>query len=108
MSDAPIFILNQPTVFNLATSSNGASIDVKPATLFSLQPVATGSSILGSIQLQGSHDNVNWGTVGSAITLPAGNIIPVNLGTLGLPYLRVVFTAASGVGALTVYVSGKV
>lgn len=107
-SEAPIFVLNQPTVFNLATSSNGASIDVKNATYFSLQPVASGSSILGSVQLQGSHDQSNWGNVGSAINLATGNFVPVNLGTLGLPFLRVSFTGASGVGSVTVYISGKI
>ena len=106
-SDQPIFIINQSSVFNLASSSNGASIDIKNARIFSLQPVATGSSILGSIQLQGSHDNIDWGNVGSAINIATGNFVPVNLGELALPFLRVVFTAASGVGSLTVYISGK-
>lgn len=92
---------------SLATSKTSVIIDVRELEHISIQPIATGSSILGSIQLMASCNGTTFGAYGAAIALPAGNNIPVNIPTIGFGYVEVVFTAASGVGSLTVNVSGK-
>jgi len=91
----------------LASNYTSGSVDIREALNFSIQPIATGSSILGSIQLLASTDNINFGTYGSAITLPAGNLIPVNYPDQGMGWVKVQFTAASGTGSLTVNISTK-
>src|SRR5271165_6947821 len=104
--DSTIFQLQTPLAAqNLASSATSGIVDLREATNFAVQPVASGSSILGSIQLLGSCDSINFGAMGSAITLPAGNLLPVNYEAQGIGWVKVQFTNASGVGALTINIS---
>lgn len=92
---------------SLATSVTSSIIDIRPFNCVAIQPIATGATIAGSIQMQASANGVTFGAYGSAIDLTSSNLIPVNLPDLGFGYVQFVFTAASGVGSLTLYVSGK-
>lgn len=105
--ETPFILFTPITGQTLASSFTSLSCDTRELKVFAVQAIATGSSILGSVQLQGSLDNVHFGNIGSAITLASGNLVPVELGTSGMPYMRAVFTAASGVGLLTVLIAGK-
>lgn len=109
-SDLPIFIGVEASLSGqtLASSATGTSVDVREASHIAIQPVASGSSILGSVQMQGSLDNSNWGNIGSAINIASANLIPVDLSSFaGIPYMRANFTNASGVGSLTLNISKK-
>jgi hypothetical protein len=108
-SDQPIFILNDQVFANqsLAVSANSLVAEIKEARTFSVQIITAGSSFSGSVQVQASDDNINWASDGSPFTISAAGSQMLNFPDRGYAYVRLAFTAVTGVGTLNALISAK-
>lgn len=88
------------------TTGNGTQLDnCGAAANHTLVTVTTAGIAAGTVQLQGSVDNINWANIGTAITLSASSVQTVSVA--GSPFLwvrAVVGTNVSG-GTVTAWVA---
>jgi hypothetical protein len=105
---------------DMSVSINSDPIDVRNLVIASLQIVMTGAPI-GTIKLQCSNDTfeylkqpgiqpaaVNWTDIAdSSLGVSAAGNIVYNLTSLGYDQLRVVYTAVSGTGTMSIRMVGK-
>jgi hypothetical protein len=120
MKFAPVFLLQNGSMAS-STHSNGQ--ELSDLVFGSIQAEWSGASASGSLKLQISNDNVpvsqvvngdpaanvvNWSDYTGSITPVAGpGNWTWNLFPMGYKWIRVVYTAASGTGSLTVEFMGK-
>lgn len=104
--------LNQPYVLlnsaDISVTVTSNPVDVTGINGVSLSAVYTGSPV-GVIKLQASVDNgANWSDVASSsFSISSAGVFIWNYAPVAVPLLRVVYTATSGTGALTVTVFKK-
>lgn len=80
--------------------------DLQEKSLAAMQAIYTGSPV-GSLQVQGSNDDIHWSAVGSPTAISAAGDVLVNIGLVGFQFMRAVYTKTSGTGALTLIASAK-
>lgn len=116
-----------PIVIIPATANNmtGTSVltslvaDMRQRHASSFQMIWTGTPV-GSFSIQGSLDYAEnsagavmtagtWNDLGITVSAPAGSAsaVVVDISLTGIPYMRLVYTNASGSGALKALVFGK-
>lgn len=94
------------TAGDMSGDLTSVSYDLQEKSLAAMQAVYTGAPT-GSLQIQGSNDNVNWSSVGSPVAISAAGNTLVNLGLVGFQFMRAFYDFTSGTGALTLIASGK-
>ncbi len=106
-SDLPIWIQNVEvfSAANIATSANSTVVDLSDSHTFAVQITATGSPS-ATAQVQGSNDNVNWGSDGSSISISSAGTSITNFNDRGYRYCRIALTGG-GTGTITAYISSK-
>lgn len=126
MRFAPVRLL---TAASMATSQNSNGEDLNQIFMYSIQAIWTGTPV-GTLKLQVSNDDVPSAPVGNATAGTAqanvaanvvnwtdytGSVTPVSgpgnfmwiVSDGGYKWVRVVYTAVSGAGSLTVEYNGK-
>ena len=83
-----------------STTGTGAVLDNNGCcSSHTLVTIASAGVAAGTVQLQGSLDNLNWVNLGTAITLTASTVQTTGAAITGLPYQFIrasVGTAVSG------------
>ena len=84
-------------------TSNGLSVLAFNIALCSFQAVWTGTSPVGTLQIQGSNNNINWSNDGSttAVSGNSGNVL-IKVTSVCYDYIRIQYAKTSGVGTLNV------
>lgn len=91
----------------MASTITGAAYDFQHAMLGSVQAVWTGTPT-GSLQLQKSNDQTNWFNDGAAVAVSgAAGSNWWGISDAHAMYYRVVYTATSGAGALSLAFATK-
>lgn len=109
MEALPLFI-SSVTVFaaqTLATTATSSVVEVKESEWITLQVIAAGASISGTVQPQGSCDGVNYSNIGSVINLATTPTAIQNLPQGAYSDVRLAYTTASGTGTLTAIINQK-
>lgn len=94
------------TAGDMSLTLTSVSYDLTEKSLAAMQAVYTGSPT-GSLQVQGSNDDLNWSSVGSAVAISAAGSTLQNIGLVGFQFMRAVYTPSGGTGALTLIASAK-
>jgi hypothetical protein len=86
-------------------------VEIQAAELVAIQVAYTGSPV-GSLVLQGSNDqsvvtSLVDTTYDSTIAVAAAGNSLWNLGNVGFPYIRVLYTKTSGTGTISGTINGK-
>jgi hypothetical protein len=107
----PIHIFNNRLILDgdMAGNITSTTQNVQEAVSFSVHGIWTGTSPVGTLDIQGSNDGVNFTSVLSSPAAISGNSgqIMVNVEKHAYAYIRLVYTETSGTGTLNVYVNGK-
>lgn len=91
---------------SMATSITSTVLDLRRRRWASLQFHSATNTHVGTLAVQGSNDGLAWSTIVLVPALPAlanGAAYDelVDLANIGTAYVRAVYTATSGTGALT-------
>ncbi len=109
MSNAlPIFVLNRPLFTNQSLTSTVSSdiVDLAETLGYAIHAIWTGSPD-GTISVQGGNDGINFVEVDSIVTGATSGQHLLNVEKHHYRYVKIVYTATSGTGSLTLYISGK-
>jgi hypothetical protein len=90
--------------------ANATSVqqDLADQTNYGIQAVFSSATLTGTIELEGSLDNVAYGVIeGSSKTVTAGGTHIYNVSNGAYRYVRVKWTRTGGTGTLTVKVIVK-
>jgi hypothetical protein len=107
----PIFAINQNILFNGVISASASlvssSVDISEVFGFCIQAVWAGTSPAGTINVQGSTDNINFNTVTSlSVSGNTGNDL-LNFNVAHFRYVQCTFTGSGGTGTLNIQLSAK-
>jgi hypothetical protein len=93
---------------DMSSNVTSNAVEIQGISNVSLSAVYTGSPV-GSVKLQASVDaGANWSDVASSsFSISSAGVFIWNYAPCAVPLLRVVYTATSGSGALTVTVFKK-
>jgi hypothetical protein len=94
---------------DLSASYNSDAIDLKDATMFSLQAVLTGSPV-GTIKLQVTNEPTpsNWKDVnGSSVSITAATNVVWDKSRAPYRWVRIAYTRSSGTGSINIYATMK-
>ena len=112
MADQPIFSLNNQVITNQAMTGNITSLsqEISECNNVAVQVVwSAGSTPIGSTELQGSLDNVNFTNIDGTSLSVSGNSGSnlYNYDAPAFPFIRVVYTFSGGNGTLNAHICGK-
>jgi len=107
----PIHSFNEPiyTAHSLTASSISASQNIDEIRSYCISAVITGSPV-GSLQVQGSNDGINFGNVpGSQFTvaISAAGIYLIPDSLPAYSYVQLVYTFTSGTGFISASINAK-
>jgi len=111
------YLLNGELLTNGSLGSDicSSSLQINQSEGFSIQGVATGAVVDGTLKLQASNDNthpnniVNWvDIVGASIAISGPGVQMFNVNPAMYKYVRACFVWASGTGAITINYNLKV
>ena len=91
---------------SMATSLDSGCIDISNVLGYAVQAIWSGSPV-GNIIIQGSLDGANFKVVSTTAAGGVSGSLLVNNDGIHYPFLKVIYTEASGTGTLDVYVSAK-
>lgn len=92
--------MSQPTLTSLYQ-------DVSEITAFAVQAVWSGASPVGTLNFNGSNDNITYTTIASgSVSGNTGSILSSGTG-MGYAFIQCVYTSASGTGSLTITINGE-
>lgn len=94
---------------SMASNATSQSLNIQQAAGYSVQAVWSGTSPVGTFEIQGSNDNTNFTTITSspiAISGDTGSLL-VNVEFAQYGYTRVKYNFSSGVGSLTVHINAQ-
>jgi hypothetical protein len=108
-SELPYFISSNEmlTAQSLAVSATSPAIETKESEWVTIQVIATGSAVAGSVQAQASCDGVDYSNIGTAMNLATTASQIQTLPQGAYSDVRLVFTAASGTGSLNAFINLK-
>lgn len=88
---------------NAAVTQTTVQQDLGDQYLYSIQAVLSSATLAGTLSLEGSLDNVSYGTIdGSSKTVTAGGTHIYNVSNGVYRYARMVWTPSAGTGTITV------
>lgn len=104
--DTSIFLRSASVVTNqsMASTFSTPSQEVKDAIRLCYQYTWTGSTPVGSVQVQCSADNINWSSDPEATAVAlSGNTgcASIKVSNCSYPYSRLTYTATSGTGTFS-------
>lgn len=108
----PIHLLNKTIVpaTSVGTTFSSSPVEVNEAIRLCIQASWTGSSPVGSIQVEGSNDGTIWSAdpEATAITVTGNTGQAIKkIVNCSYSWVRVTYTATSGTGTVTVTLNAK-
>lgn len=93
---------------SMAQSQTSAVLSIPTSFGYFIQASWSGSSPVGTLQVQASADNVTWTNYGSSQSVSGnmGSAILENSASLA-PFIQVIYTFTSGTGSLTLKAYSK-
>ena|ERR1700722_16602772 len=109
MQDVPYHIANTTIINNQSMASNISSsiVNINEVILIGIIAHWSGSSPVGTLNINASNDGINFDTIGSVPVSGNTGVDSINCQELGFGFLQVVYTATSGTGNLTVSCNQK-
>ena len=108
----PLLLFNNVSLLaatSMASNITSPAYDVSETTTYNIQAVWSGSTPIGTTQLQASQDGVTYTLIDGSILAVTGNT-GSNMYNVQLPaykWVQLVYTSASGTGTMTATISGK-
>lgn len=107
----PIHLFNI-TVFDaesMATTVTSDSLNIQQAAGYAVQAVWSGTSPVGTFTVEASNDNINFTSILNSPVAISGNTgsLMINVENAFYGFIRVVYTATSGSGSLTVHINAQ-
>lgn len=94
---------------SMGSTVTSESLNIQQAKGYAVQASWTGTSPVGTFEVQGSNDNVIFTSVTSSPIAISGNSgdFLLNVENAQYGFMRVKYNYTSGVGSLTVYVNAQ-
>lgn len=108
MSD-PLHLFNNKLIDaqSMGTSITSSSQNMQRVISYAVQVYWTGTTPIGTFDLQASNDDTNYTSLLSAPIAVTGNTgsIMIDVAKRGYGYIKVIYTRTSGTGTITVQVN---
>lgn len=108
----PINLLNVSlfSSADMSSTQHSSSIEIREGIRLCFQASWTGSSPVGTLQVEGSNDNVIFSSdpeaAASNVSGNTGNVM-IKIANTSYPYVRLTYNATSGTGSLNASVNAK-